>query len=173
MAFRRQGDREWHVSVGQRNDQADTAFDLPPDARGSNRWLKSIVMCTTGVLLNKMRYMRERNSPVLEAELVVMDEAQQYGAISEVVPMSAARKCLRGWAGDTMQTAGGMDRAAATRVARKKMLERAMGLRRNSCWMHPWQLAVHLSQLARLEPAQRAEVDKVIAAKNAHDCWWV
>ncbi|CAJ1334093.1 unnamed protein product, partial [Effrenium voratum] len=37
----------------KRNDQADTAFDLPPDARG---------------------YTREGNSPVLEAELVVMDE---------------------------------------------------------------------------------------------------
>ena len=52
--------------------------------RGSNRWIKSIVMCTT-VLLNEMKYMRDGNSPVFEAELVVMDEAQQYGAISEVV----------------------------------------------------------------------------------------
>ena len=54
---------------------------------------------------------------------------------------------IKGWAGDTMQTLGGMDRATATRVARRKMLERSMGLRRNKVWMHPWQLAVCLVQL--------------------------
>ena len=53
---------------------------------------------------------------------------------------------------------GGMDRVAATQVARRKMLERAMGLRRNSCWMHPWPLTVHLSRSPRKElmPGRRS-----------------
>ena len=42
-----------------------------------------------------------------------------------------------------------------------------------SGWMPPWQLTVHLSQLAWLEPAQRADVEKVIAARDARFGWWL
>ena len=125
-------------------------LDISPARRNEAIRGKSVLIGTGGLfageLKNRWSVLAQWSEDLV---LAFMEEAQQYGAVSEVVVVvRLLHKALLVFGGDKCQTPGGINKSAqGAEMARQKLLTRQHGLRMDSKQLLPTQLASKIRAL--------------------------
>jgi hypothetical protein len=127
----------------QRVGTGRTPFDVHPDDRRAFMYQSRVVLVTAGVLKGQLGTYRSHLSLFPQAALVVHEEAQQFGALTEAIAMTTVASCaLRVWSGDRLQTPGGLERTDEAKATRAKVVGRCQGIRVRTASLVPDALAV-------------------------------
>ena len=126
------------------------SMDIPPSRRNEAIPWKAVLIGTGGLFAGELKNRWSvLNHWAEDLMMAFVEEAQQYGAVNEVVVVvRLLYRTLSVFGGDKCQTPGGLNKAArGADMARQKLLTRRHGLRIDSKQLFPTQLESKLGTL--------------------------